>query len=139
MGGELNLTVGDAGFRNYVKTYKPWFIGRDRFLELEEKRDSGVIRFRCNEKGVRMVHIGDPVMDKRGLTIGVVTSCAADQDNYLTGQAYVYNKFSAEGTPIYIFQGTPMKADGESPPDLKPGDRIFIPTAATVLPRFPKL
>lgn len=139
MGGELNLSVGDAGFRNYVKTYKPWFIGRDRFLELEEKRDSGVIRFRCNEKGVRMVHIGDPAMDKRGLTIGVVTSCAADQDNYLTGQAYVYKKFSAEGTPIYIFQGTPMKADGESPPDLKPGDRIFIPTAATVLPRFPKL
>jgi hypothetical protein len=78
-------------------------------------------------------------MDKRGLTIGVVTSCAADQDNYLTGQAHVYKKFNEVDTPIYIFQGTPMKADGESPPDLKPGDRIFIPTAATVLPRFPKL
>jgi glycine hydroxymethyltransferase len=138
LGGELNLSVGDAGFRTFVKTYKPWFIGRDRFLALEEKRDSEVVRFRCQEKGVRMVHYGDPVMDKRGLTIGVVTSCAADQDNYLTGQAYIYKKFSDVDTPIYIFQGTPMKADGESPPDLKPGDRIFIPTAATVLPRFPK-
>jgi glycine hydroxymethyltransferase len=124
MAGELNLSVGDAGFQSYVKVYKPWFIGRDSFLERESERDSEVIRFRCKEKGVRMVHYGDPVMDKRGLTIGVVTSCAA---------------FSEVDTPIYIFQGTPMKADGESPPDLKPGDRIFIPTAATVLPRFPKL
>jgi hypothetical protein len=59
--------------------------------------------------------------------------------NYLTGQAYIYKKYSEEGTPFFIFQGTPMKADGETRPDLKPGDRIFIPTAATVLRRFPKL
>lgn len=139
MGGELDLSVGDAGFRSYVKTYKPWFIGRDSFLKREGDRESEVVRFRCNEKGVRMVHLGDPVMDKRGLTIGVVTSCAADHENFLTGQAHVYSKFNEVGTPIFIFQGTPMKADGESPPDLKPGDRIFIPTAATVLPRFPKV
>jgi glycine hydroxymethyltransferase len=139
MGGGTNFSVGDAGFRSYVKTYKPWFIGRDSFLEREENRESEVVRFRCNEKGVRMVHFGDPVMDKRGLTIGMVTSCAADRDNYLTGQAYIFKKFSEVDTPVFIFQGTPMKADGESPPDLKPGDRIFIPTAATVLPRFPKL
>jgi glycine hydroxymethyltransferase len=59
--------------------------------------------------------------------------------NYLTGQAYIYKKYAEEGTPFFIFQGTPMKADGETRPDLKPGDRIFIPTAATVLRRFPKL
>jgi glycine hydroxymethyltransferase len=139
MAGEMNLTVGDAGFRNYVKTYKPWFIGRDALLEREEKRKSVVVRFRCVEKGVRMAHYGDPVLDKRGLTIGTVTSCAADRMNYLTGQAHIYKKYSEEGTPIFLFQGTPMKADGESPPDLKPGDKIFIPTAATVLRRFPKL
>jgi glycine hydroxymethyltransferase len=138
LSGDLNLSVGDAGFREYVKTYKPWFIGRDRFLEREEKRESEIVRFRCGEKGVRMVHHGDPVLDKRGLTIGAVTSCAADRNNYLTGQAYIYKEYSEESTLIYLFQGTPMKADGESPPDLKPGDRIFIPTAATILRRFPK-
>ena len=137
--GELNLSVGDAGFRDYVKTYKPWFIGRDRLLEREEERESEIVRFRCVEKGVRMAHYGDPVLDKRGLTIGMVTSCAADRMNFLTGQAYIFSKYSEEDTPIFLFQGTPMKADGESPPDLKPGDRIFIPTAATVLRRFPKL
>jgi len=139
LAGEYHLSVGDAGFRSYVKTYKPWFIGRDRFLEREEERESEIVRFRCNEKGVRMAHYGDPVLDKHGLTIGMVTSCAADRMNLLTGQAYVFKKYSEEGTPVYLFQGTPMKADGESPPDLKPGDRIFIPTAATILRRFPKL
>jgi len=139
MGGELNLGVGEAGFRSYVKTYKPWFIGRDSFLEREAERDSVMVRFRCDVKGIPMVHLGDPVLDKRGLTIGVVTSCAADRMNYLTGQAYIYKKYSEEGTPFFIFQGTPMKADGETRPDLQPGDRIFIPTAATVLRRFPKL
>ncbi len=139
MGGELALGVGEAGFRSYVKTYKPWFIGRESFLEREAERDSVVIRFRCDVKGIPMVQLGDPVLDKRGLTIGVVTSCAADRMNYLTGQAYIYKKYADEGTPFFIFQGTPMKADGETRPDLKPGDRIFIPTAATVLRRFPKL
>jgi len=139
MGGELTLGVGEAGFRSYVKTYKPWFIGRESFLEREAERDSVVIRFRCDVKGIPMVHLGDPVLDKRGLTIGVVTSCAADRMNYLTGQAFIYKKYAEEGTPFFIFQGTPMKADGETRPDLKPGDRIFIPTAATVLRRFPKL
>ena len=28
MGGDLNLGVAEAGFDSYVKTYKPWFIGR---------------------------------------------------------------------------------------------------------------
>jgi glycine hydroxymethyltransferase len=139
MGGELALGVGEAGFRSYVKTYKPWFIGRESFLEREAERDSVVIRFRCDVKGIPMVHLGDPVLDKRGLTIGVVTSCAADRTGYLTGQAYIYKKYADEGTPFFIFQGTPMKADGETRPDLRPGDRIFIPTAATVLRRFPRL
>ncbi|MCK5634250.1 MAG: glycine cleavage system aminomethyltransferase GcvT, partial [Anaerolineales bacterium] len=139
MGGELKLGVGEAGFRSYVKTYKPWFIGRESLLAREAERDSVVVRFRCDVKGIPMVHLGDPVLDKRGLTIGMVTSCAADRMNYLTGQAYIYKKYADEGTPFFIFQGTPMKADGETRPDLKPGDRIFIPTAATVLRRFPKL
>ena len=44
MGGERNLSVGDAGFRTYVKTYKPWFIGREAFLEQETNRKSEVVR-----------------------------------------------------------------------------------------------
>jgi glycine hydroxymethyltransferase len=137
MGGEYNLGVGEAGFRSYVKTYKPWFIGRDAFLEREEKRKVIVIRFRFDEKGVRMAHQGDPVADKRGKIIGSVTSCAVDSDGYLTGQAILEQKYAKIGTPIMIFQNAPEHA-GKPLAELKLGDKVSIPNGATVLTRFLK-
>ncbi|MDH5606145.1 MAG: glycine cleavage system aminomethyltransferase GcvT, partial [Anaerolineae bacterium] len=136
MGGENNLSVGDAGFRTYVKTHKPWFVGRDAFLEKEAARGSKVIRFRFNEKGVRMAHLGDPVLDKRGKTIGYVTSCAIDIDGYLTGQAYIDDKNAKRDTPLLIFQSASDKAD-KAPGALKPGDRTSVPSPALVITRFP--
>jgi glycine hydroxymethyltransferase len=137
MGGPLNLGVAEAGFGSYVKTYKPWFIGRNAFLAREKERSGEVVRFRFDEKGVRMAHQGDPVMDKRGKVVGVVTSCAADRDGYLLGQAYLDLKFTELGTPIFIFQGSPKKVD-MAPADLSIGDKVTLPTSATVLTRFPK-
>jgi glycine hydroxymethyltransferase len=137
MGGDLGLGVAEAGFGSYVKTYKPWFIGRDAYLAREAKRKGVVVRFRFNETGVRMAHPGDPVMDKRGKVIGRVTSCAADKEGYLLGQAYLDLKFAKVGSPIFIFQGAPKKAN-KAPSDLSAGDRVTLPTAATVLRRFPK-
>ena len=49
-----NLGVAEAGFGSYVKTYKPWFVGREAYLEREKTRHGEVVRFRFNEKGVRM-------------------------------------------------------------------------------------
>ena len=137
MGGMLNLGVGQAGFGKFVKTYKPWFIGRQAFLKQEEDRDGIVVRFRFDEKRTRMAHLGDPVVDDRGKVIGTVTSCAVDSDGSLTGQAYVPEKFAAEGTGLYIFQGSPDKA-GKAPADLSIGDRVTLPARATVISRFPK-
>lgn len=137
MSGPSDFGVGDAGFGAYVKTYKPWFIGRDAFLAQEKQRKAVVVRFRFNEKGVRMAHQGDPVINKRGKVVGVVTSCAADKDGFLLGQAYVDLKFSEENTPILIYQG----ASGEeikAPAEMLMGDRIFLPAAATIIRRFPK-
>jgi glycine hydroxymethyltransferase len=136
MAGELGLGVGDAGFAGYVKMYKPWFIGRSAYLAQEAARTSEVIRFRFNDKGVRMAHYGDPVVDRRGRMIGVVTSCAVDRRGYLLGQAYLKREFTAEGTPIAIFQSASKKA-GKAPAELSVGDRVAIPTPATVLSRFP--
>jgi glycine hydroxymethyltransferase len=135
MGGDLNLGVGEAGFGSYVKVYKPWFIGRQAFQVGEASRGAEVIRFRFSEKGVRMAHPGDPVVDKRGRVIGTVTSCAADRDGYLTGQADVDLKSGEIGSSIYIFQGAADKPE-KAPADLKPGDRTVIPTQAVILNRF---
>jgi glycine hydroxymethyltransferase len=135
MGGLLNLGTGEAGFSRFVKTYKPWFIGRDAYMKKEEERDSIVVRFRFDEKRTRMAHLGDPVVDERGKVIGTVTSCAIDQEGTLTGQAYILNKHNVEGTGIYIYQGSPQET-GKAPANLKMGDRVTLPARATIISRF---
>lgn len=137
MGGLLNLGVGQAGFGSFVKTYKPWFIGRQAFLEQEAAREAGVVRFTFDEKRTKMAHLGDPVIDDKGKVIGTVTSCAINSEGSLTGQAYIGEKYAKEGTKIYIFQGAPEKA-GKAPANLTKGDRVTLPSRATVTTRFPK-
>jgi glycine hydroxymethyltransferase len=137
MGGELNLGVAEAGFAPYVKIYKPWFIGRLVFMERERSRDIEVIRFRISAKGVRMVHPGDLVLEKHGKVIGRVTSCAIDQEGFLTGQACVEKKYKDENIELFIYQTTsqePIKIHGE----LIPGDKVILPCPAVVVSRFLK-
>ena len=136
MGGDLNLGVGEAGFGSFVKTYKPWFIGRSAYLAREASRNSVIVRFRFTEKGVRMAHHHDPVIDKKGRTIGVVTSCAIDSDGFLTGQALVELKSAQEGTPVFIYQGA-SKIEIKAPGELAIGDRITMPAQALIISRFP--
>lgn len=138
MAGELGLGVAEAGFGSYVKVYKPWFIGRQAFIEREAQRTGILVRFRFVEKNVRTAHNGDPVLDGKGRVIGVATSCAIDMEGFWTGQAFIDDKFAVEGTQIYIYQGSP-KNTGKTPNELQPGDRVTLPTQAVVLSRFPKL
>jgi glycine hydroxymethyltransferase len=138
MGGELNLGVAEAGFGSYVKTYKPWFVGRAAFLQREASRSSVVVRFRFTEKGVRMAHPNDPVLDKRGRVVGLVTSCSVDSEGFLIGQAFVELKSAEPGTALAIFQGAAQQKAPRSLAELKPGDRLTLPTPAEVIARFPK-
>ena len=137
MGGKLNLGVGEAGFGVYVKTYKPWFIGREAYLKREQSRKTIVVRFRFTEKGVRMAHQDDPVLDKRGKVIGMVTSCSVDQEGYLTGQALIEQKSAQEGTGIFIYQGASRETTMTPPANLQVGEKTTMPTAALVIGRFP--
>ncbi len=136
--GERDLGVAEGGFGSYVKPYKPWFIGRDAFISREKTRKGVVVRFTFSEQGQRMAHNGDPVVDKKGKVIGWVTSCSLDSSGSLTGQAYLALSAAVEGTPIFIYQGSP-KESGKAPADLKTGDRATLPGAAVVVSRFPKL
>ena len=136
--GERDLGVAEGGFGGYVKLSKPWFIGREAYVAREKGRKGVVVRFQFTEKGVRMAHNGDPVLDKHGKVIGYVTSCAADMNGTLTGQAYVELKYAAEGTAIFVFQSAPEKA-GPAPAEMKLGDKGLVPTEAVILSRFPKL
>ncbi|MBM4425630.1 MAG: serine hydroxymethyltransferase [Chloroflexi bacterium] len=119
-----DLGVAEGGFGSYVKTYKPWFIGRDAFVAREQERKGVVIRFRFDDQRVRMAHNGDPVVNANGERIGFVTSCAIDSERFLTGQAFVDLAYSKLDTPILIHQGGVM-------------DRPA--SAAKVVSRFAKL
>jgi glycine hydroxymethyltransferase len=119
LAGPHQLSPADAGFRTFVKTAKPWFIGRAAYLANEQKRKREVLRFRFPQ-GVRMAHQGDPVADKEGKLVGEVTSCSLDSEGTLTGQAWVDKKNGKEGGSIYIFQGMHGKeVSGLSPTEAK--------------------
>ncbi len=137
LGGPLGLTPGDAGFASYVKLWKPFFVGKEAYIAREQKRDAEIARFRMGNKGVRPPQNGDPVVDRRGRVIGVVTSCSIDSEGYQTGQAYLKQEFTEEGTPILIFSGSARLQDGKPPKDLKVGDKAVVPDTATVISRFP--
>jgi glycine hydroxymethyltransferase len=137
MRGHFDLGVEEAGFGSYVKTYKPWFIGREAFLRKEKEATGVVVRFRFMEKGVRMAHHGDPVIDRHGKVTGWVTSCAVDSEGYLTGQAFVETKNADEGTALFIYQSASVQA-GKPPAQLSLGEKTILPTPATVVSRFPK-
>ena len=79
-----------------MKTYKPWFIGRDAFVAREKERKGVAVRFTFDEQRTRMAHNGDPVMNENGERIGFVTSCAIDGQRFITGQAYVDLKYAKE-------------------------------------------
>lgn len=133
--GEPDLGVAEAGFGSYVKIFKPWFIGRSAYFEREKSRSSVVVRFRFNDKGIRMAHNGDPVMDKRGRVIGWVTSCAVDREGMLTGLAYIENRNAYEGNEIFIFQGAPDDV-GKTPINLVRGDKALLASQASIISRF---
>jgi glycine hydroxymethyltransferase len=137
MGGDLNLGVNEAGFGLFVKIHKPWFIGRDAYIASEKKRKGIVVRFRFNQQRVKMAHSGDPVLDERGKVIGVVTSCAIDKEEYLTGQAFVDIKYAGEGTSLWIYQNK-ENLDDVHFDSMSTGSRVALPAAATVVSRFMK-
>ena len=143
LAGPFNLLPNEAGFASYVKTFKPFFVGRAPYVAHLAVTKMENARFRMNDKSVRVpkgaanIEMGgdmDYVVDKRGRVIGRVLSCAVDSDGYMTGQALVEKKYAEEGTSIGIVAAakTAKPADG-----LKVGDRLPIADGATVLTRFP--
>ncbi|MCD4752107.1 MAG: glycine cleavage system aminomethyltransferase GcvT, partial [Anaerolineaceae bacterium] len=135
LAGPLNCSVGDAGFSYFVKPYKPWFIGRDAFLEQEKNRKQELIRFQFSEQRTRKAHLGDPVLNEKGKVIGRVTSCAIDSMGFFTGQALINKQFNKLGNKIFIYQGAPDKL-GKTPANLYLSDRVLMPSKAIIISRY---
>ncbi len=136
LAGDLKMNPADAGFGSYVKTWKPFFIGKSAFLAYEAKRDVETVRFQVDTKGLRSPVPGDPLVDNRGRVIGQVTSCALGLDGYHLGQALVKNKYASEGTQMLVYANANGAKDGKVA-GLKMGDKVAAPQTVTVVSRFP--
>ncbi|MEA3341032.1 MAG: hypothetical protein U9R15_13800, partial [Chloroflexota bacterium] len=134
LAGPFDISPVEAGFPGYVKYHKPFFVGRDVLLAREGGRKREVIRFRVNQKGERMPHTGDPVVNKKGKQIGQVTSCSIDSAGYLLGLAIVEKRYNEPETPIAIFtlRGKSLEEG------LLRGKKVALPVEAMVLTRFPE-
>ncbi|MGC9347228.1 MAG: glycine cleavage system aminomethyltransferase GcvT [Anaerolineae bacterium] len=134
--GPLDLTMAEAGFGNFVKVYKPFFVGREAFIERDAERSSIVVRFGIPEKGHPMPQQLDPIVDDRGRVVGHVTSCAIDTEGFLVGQAYVRDAYEKSGTKLAVLV-TPRR-EPKPREALEMGDRVPLPVEIEVLSRFPK-
>jgi len=146
LAGDYDISPSEAGFAPYVKFHKPFFVGRKHCLEIEfSPREAGgngkkmeVVRFRVNEKGVRALRTGDPVVNRRGQYIGRVTSCTLVGSRQI-GMAYVEKRYNEPGTAIGIFPLPHGKVGAaKAIKDLARGDRVPLHIWATVLTRFPE-
>lgn len=135
--GPLGLNPSDAGFSNYVKLYKPFFIGKAAFIAHEKNRTAEVTRFRMDAKGARPAHQGDPVVDNRGRVVGIVTSCSIDSEGYQLGQVYLKRDYLEPGTKLGVFAGS-AKIKAKEVGSLKIGDKAILPEPITIISRFPK-
>jgi glycine hydroxymethyltransferase len=137
LAGSLSLNPADAGMGNYVKLYKPFFVGKQAFAAHEAQRDAEITRFRMDNKGARPAHQGDPIVDNRGRVVGIVTSCSIDSEGYQLGQVYIRKEFYPMGTQLFVFAGA-ARARATDLSSLKLGDRASMPEPVTIQRRFPK-
>lgn len=137
--GPYHISPAQAGFGAYIKLHKPFFIGKAGVIARRDtERASEICRFRLEEKGVPAVHTGDPVVDRRGRYIGVVTSCALDSGGYQLGMALVERRQHRVGNRIGIFPLPRRSGKPEKPKEaLESGDQVLLHEWATVLTRFP--
>lgn len=138
LAGPYDIDPIEAGYAPFVKFHKPFFIGRKVMIEKEAARKMEIIRFKMTGKGIRVVKTGDPLITKRGDTIGHVTS-AVIVDGIQYGLAYVNKKYTAPGSRLSLFilpRGG--KTQEKQKCDLCPGDKVMLPEEAQILSRFPE-
>jgi glycine hydroxymethyltransferase len=137
LAGDHGLTPLEAGYPQFVRLHKPFFIGRGPQTAQEEAWKSSIIRFRMARRGIPVVKPGSPVTARHGKVVGHVTSNATMGDGSQVGLAYVQRRYAEEGTRLNVF--VPPRGKGPEPKrvhELQVGDGVPHPEEAVVLSRF---
>ena len=135
LAGNLQMNPADAGMGTYVKLYKPFFIGKQGFLNHERGRKGQVSRFQIENPKSRPCHTGDPIVDDTGVVVGIVTSAARDTDGNKMGMALMARTHRKRGTKLGLYPRA--KVDGVQLGGTLP-DQNREPEPITIISRFPK-
>jgi len=122
--GPERISPHGAGFGNFIKTYKTFFVGRGAYLRREESRTHEIVRFCVPREGVRPVRPAAELASSDGTPLGTVTSCAF-AGRQQVGLAYVRRALAPAGAPVLVRY--PVRAEAAGPPPA---------TGAVVFPRF---
>ena len=90
-------------------------MGKRAYIKHEMEREAEVTRFRLDNKGARPAHQGDPVVDKKGKVIGVVTSCSIDREGSNPVRCICNDDYSKDGTAVGVFAGSARAKNGKAP------------------------
>jgi glycine cleavage system T protein len=140
LAGPHEVNPSEAGYGSYVKLHKPFFVGRSQALEWHQNRKRTIVRYEVDEKGGKVLRVGNPVLaGRKGEYAGVVTSATSTSSRQV-GLALIDSKHAKEGAKLHIL---PITDKDKAPPartpfELSKGDWMTIPRRATILPRFMK-
>lgn len=129
----------EAGYGQFVKLHKPYFIGRTASVQKNLRREMTVVRFQLRERNVRAIRHNDPVVSLNGECIGYVTS-AAQVSGFQLGMAYILSGCAVEGERIGVLplprSAAATEAPLKGPASIRVGDKVPLYLEATILPRF---
>ncbi len=136
LAGPWEIDPFEAGFGQFVKLHKPFFCGRKEMLVKSQAVKRRLIRFRLNQKGVRVVRSGDLVFHRRSQQLmGWVTSAAPNGQGIQMGLALVESSEAQSNTPIAILSRERMRTQFSEA--LRAGQRIPLHEEGFILERFP--
>ncbi len=137
LSGKYDMTPRQAGYGGFVKKHKPFFVGKTALMAKNSARKQKLIRFQMKRKGIRMVRPDDPVVSRKGVCIGYVTSCVLIEKTQL-GLALVDEVHTEEGSEFGVFILPKRNADQpeKARASLETGDRVLLHEDGVVLPRF---
>ena len=136
LAGERGINPIQAGYPQFVRFHKPFFVGRSPTLESDFKRTMRLARFRMVKRGIPVVKPGSPVANRQGVVVGHVSSCASLPDGRQVGQALLEDRYTEPGTPLGVLVPPRGKDEPKAVSALRLGDRITLAEEAVILTRF---
>ena len=138
LAGPLKLDPKDAGMGQYVKLYKPFFVGKGGFVDRMQRRRETIVRFQLDGRGNRPPHQGDPVVDTRGTVVGIVTSRTMNPEGAQIGMALLRDDTYGRDSQLSVLANA-QRSESPSPTEYHIGQRTSVPQPMTILRRFPLL